>query len=318
MKISVLMPNYNYGKFISQAIRSVLDQDFLDYEIIISDNNSTDDSVKVIKKFIKNPKIKFFQQDVNLWIVWNYNFLLSKATWDYIYFLPTDDYIAPNTLSFLYNNIVNYKIGFIATDRTLFDNEKQWHNRSFFRETISLNKYNIIRFLLLDDIHFTPWMFLIQNNFKKNLIQFDENLEDDVIIRFFLNEHKWIYMSKKNLYFMRVHWNNYWWKYNFEFLSNQIHNMLERKTKYLQSYLWKNNSLYFQTIVKKYYLKQLVNFNFYLVFLKFLKGDFKTWLQFLSVLKQYNTFYTFIQTLLQIPYKILYLFYNRYFKKNLI
>ena len=50
MKISVLTPSYNSGKYLQRAIDSVLKQSYTNYEHIISDGGSTDDSVEIIKK----------------------------------------------------------------------------------------------------------------------------------------------------------------------------------------------------------------------------------------------------------------------------
>ena len=96
-KVSVCMPNYNYGRFIGQAIQSVLDQTFTDFEIIIVDDASTDNSVSVIKNF-SDERIKFYQNEKNIGRVKNINKCLSLASGEYVTLLPSDDIYLPTSL----------------------------------------------------------------------------------------------------------------------------------------------------------------------------------------------------------------------------
>ena len=54
--VTVYITNYNYGKYIKQAIDSLLNQSFKDFEVIIVDDGSTDNSKKVIEGYAENPK----------------------------------------------------------------------------------------------------------------------------------------------------------------------------------------------------------------------------------------------------------------------
>ena len=57
-KISVVMPNYNGAKFIEKSIESILDQSFSDFEFVIIDDGSTDDSLEKINKYLSDPRVK--------------------------------------------------------------------------------------------------------------------------------------------------------------------------------------------------------------------------------------------------------------------
>ena len=61
-KITVYMPNYNYGRYIDKAIQSVLNQTFKDWELLVIDDGSTDNSLEIINKYKKYNKIKIIKQ----------------------------------------------------------------------------------------------------------------------------------------------------------------------------------------------------------------------------------------------------------------
>jgi glycosyltransferase involved in cell wall biosynthesis len=94
-KISVLVPTYNYARYLPEAIDSVLAQDFRDVEILISDDGSTDGSAEVIARYAaKDRRIRFQVHSVNLGMVHNWNWCLSEARGEYVKFVFGDDMLA--------------------------------------------------------------------------------------------------------------------------------------------------------------------------------------------------------------------------------
>ena len=82
--ISILLPTYNYARFLPEAIESVLAQDWTDYELLISDDRSTDGSAAIIAAYAaRDPRIRFQLQPVNLGMVANWNWCLSQARGEY-------------------------------------------------------------------------------------------------------------------------------------------------------------------------------------------------------------------------------------------
>jgi len=94
---SVCIPIYNHGRFISDTIQSVLDQSYQNFEIVIADNASTDDSVAQIEKF-KDPRIKLYRNRYNIGFAPNLQRVTSYASKDYLNLLSSDDQMKPNTL----------------------------------------------------------------------------------------------------------------------------------------------------------------------------------------------------------------------------
>lgn len=96
-KISVYITNYNYGQFIKKAIDSVLNQTEKDFEIILIDDGSTDDSIPLIQSYIDHPKVKIIlQQNKGLTISNNLALKLSRGK--YIMRLDADDYLVETAL----------------------------------------------------------------------------------------------------------------------------------------------------------------------------------------------------------------------------
>lgn len=95
-KISVIIPNYNYGHLIATAIQSVLDQSKAADEIIVIDDCSTDNSIEVINSF-KN-KIKIIQNEKNMGIVNTFNKAVNLASYELIIILGADNYFHRDTL----------------------------------------------------------------------------------------------------------------------------------------------------------------------------------------------------------------------------
>lgn len=100
---SIVIPVYNKEKFVEKTLKSVLAQTFTDFEILIVNDGSTDESEKIILGF-KDERIRYFSKQ-NEGVARARNFGIEKAVSEYICFLDADDYWYPNFLE-----IMNYYI----------------------------------------------------------------------------------------------------------------------------------------------------------------------------------------------------------------
>jgi glycosyltransferase involved in cell wall biosynthesis len=94
------MPAYNCEKFIRQAIDSILNQTYTNFELLIADDCSTDNTKSIIDSY-SDKRIKTFHNEKNLGYTQASNKLFSKCTGDYITFQDADDYCSPNRLELL-------------------------------------------------------------------------------------------------------------------------------------------------------------------------------------------------------------------------
>src|SRR5438270_280343 len=98
-KISVIMPAYNAQKYISQAIESILNQTFKDFELIIIDDASQDNTAKIIGDFArKDNRIIYLRNKENLKLSKALNLGIKKAQGKYIARMDADDISLPDRL----------------------------------------------------------------------------------------------------------------------------------------------------------------------------------------------------------------------------
>jgi glycosyltransferase involved in cell wall biosynthesis len=96
-QVTVCIPVFNGERFIERTIKSVLDQTFTDFELLIIDDASSDKTHEIINSF-SDTRIKFLKSTHNLGLVSNWNRCLDNAQGEYIQFLHHDDYLPTNCL----------------------------------------------------------------------------------------------------------------------------------------------------------------------------------------------------------------------------
>jgi glycosyltransferase involved in cell wall biosynthesis len=95
--VSILMTAYNREKFIAEAIESVLNSSYENFELIIVDDASTDNTVLLASKYVKlDTRVKLYINNENLGDYKNRNRAISYATGEFIMFLDSDDFLFPN------------------------------------------------------------------------------------------------------------------------------------------------------------------------------------------------------------------------------
>lgn len=90
-KISVIMSVYNDQDNISNSIKSILGQTYKDFEFLIVDDCSTDNTYEEIKKFTTDPRIKLYKNSKNIGLTKSLNFLIEKSSGKYIFRQDSDD-----------------------------------------------------------------------------------------------------------------------------------------------------------------------------------------------------------------------------------
>lgn len=123
--ISIVTASYNYEQYIVETIQSVINQTYTDWELIVVDDCSTDNSVEVIKSF-NDERIKLFVNEKNLGLKGTIEKGIEEAKGDWVVFLESDDMITPDYLEKKVEIAQKYpEVNLIFNDCEFFGDEKR-------------------------------------------------------------------------------------------------------------------------------------------------------------------------------------------------
>src|SRR5690606_5062403 len=104
--ISIIIPVYKVEKYISRCLDSILNQTFQDFEIILINDASPDNSIKIAESYAdKDSRIGIIHNEENSGAGWSRKVGYTNAKGEYITFCDPDDYLPKNALELLYNGI---------------------------------------------------------------------------------------------------------------------------------------------------------------------------------------------------------------------
>ena len=129
MKFSIVIPVYNVEKYIGKCLDSIKNQTYDNYEVIIVNDGTKDNSVDVINKYLSDPKFALYNKE-NGGLSDARNYGIKYVTGDYIIFIDSDDYIESDLLNNLNNilkeneyDIIKYKINIVDDKGSLIRKE---------------------------------------------------------------------------------------------------------------------------------------------------------------------------------------------------
>ena len=96
--VTVIIPIHNGEKYLQRCIDSILNQSYKNIELLVIDDNSTDDTYKVLQKYLKLPNVRFIKNTDTLGPAKTRNIGLQNAKSPYILFLDCDDWIDLNCI----------------------------------------------------------------------------------------------------------------------------------------------------------------------------------------------------------------------------
>jgi len=122
-RVSVGLPVYNSENYIAAALDSILEQSFNDYELIISDNGSTDGTAEICRDYAaRDNRVRFIQQSENTGVIPNFKFVLDEAVGDYFMWMAGDDRKTPNFLDLAVKVLDEEEaVGLVFCDTAIID-----------------------------------------------------------------------------------------------------------------------------------------------------------------------------------------------------
>lgn len=210
-KISIIVPVYNVEDYIEKCIKSILNQVFTEFELILVDDGSTDNSGKICDKYAEKDNRIIVIHKENGGISSARNIGLNIAKGEYIAFVDSDDYINKNMYHTLYNLIIktqsdiamcNYKT--ISKDEEVNLNEDQIINSHDIK---CINNIQYLNNLYGKDKvkYIVMWNKLYKNEIFRKLRFKDSRIEEDefIIHHVLYLSDKIVYIDKNYYYYMQ-------------------------------------------------------------------------------------------------------------------
>ncbi|WP_224429747.1 glycosyltransferase family 2 protein [Lactobacillus amylovorus] len=204
-KLSIIIPIYNSEKYLIDCLNSVIQNLPDDFEVIIINDGSTDNSVNLVERFFKKFSNVYLYSQKNKGISSARNLGLEKANGDWIWFVDSDDIINSNIYKYLEKFLFNYYPDVFLFGYQCFSSSIPAFKDSFYYKKINKNK--AMNTMLEDSYSTFLWNKIIKRKLFDN-INFPEsrnNLEDlSVIYKIYEKAHGF-YISSLAFYGYRQH-----------------------------------------------------------------------------------------------------------------
>ena len=145
-KIDILLATYNGEKYIKEQIDSILNQSYTNFNLIISDDSSTDSTVEILKEYEKkDERIKLIVQKENLGYIKNFEYLLTQVNSKYYMFSDQDDFWVNDKVLKSYNKLVKENLDLVFCDLEIVDENLNKVNESmmkYLKVDKRIQKYN--------------------------------------------------------------------------------------------------------------------------------------------------------------------------------
>ncbi len=220
--ISIILPNFNSSKFLEKTINSIVNQTFKNWKLIIIDDCSDFETIKILKKYEKFEKIKITYLEKNKGAAYCRNLALKSSKSDYVAFIDSDDlwiseklekqlnFMKKNNYKFTYTYYDAFKDSKISSVRTVKPREK-YNFKNFIKDTSIATSTMMIKGELARKFEFTDTKICEDYFYKCCMLK-------EIDYAHCLNQSLTLYRIRKDSMQSNKIRNLYWiWKINKEF-----------------------------------------------------------------------------------------------------
>lgn len=173
MKYTILVVTYNKEKYIEKCLNSIFNQTYKNFELIVVDDGSVDNTKEIIKKYQKKYKFKYYYKK-NTGVADTRNYAISKVKTKYFMFVDSDDYISENVLQKC-NEYDNYDLlcfkGYKVTED--YNIIEKLEKEGFIDYD---GKKALLSFIKSNILFLVPWGYMYNINvFKKNNLKYEKH-----------------------------------------------------------------------------------------------------------------------------------------------
>ncbi|MFB8623570.1 Putative glycosyltransferase EpsH [Enterococcus casseliflavus] len=236
---SIILPVFNSELFLEECLNSVLDQTFENFELIIIDDCSTDNSLEIINKYNKvDDRISIHQNKSNQGVSYSRNIGITKAKGEFLFFIDSDDILSPNYLTSLISTQRKFMESFIIAEYQVFEKhisktkvktKTRYHynskfsyllkngylwNKIFIRKTIIDNNLWMEDYKLREDLIFViKYAFFVKNFlylddviyfYRKHPLSSSSKLGEEIIDSYLVSKELEKMEIKENLFFYKI------------------------------------------------------------------------------------------------------------------
>lgn len=257
IETSIIIPNYNGSKYIKKCLKSIEEQEYKKFEVIIIDDGSTDDSVKIIKEFIRNSNIRIElieQFNQNAAVARNRGLEIARGK--YLYFIDSDDELYDKeSLSIITKEIGDNDIligHYVSIDEegkliSYYDNKEDFHP-----ENDGVYKYADLSPMPSNKLYKTE--IVVKNKLSFGNVKIGQDLN---FYLKYLQFCKKIKLIDRNIYKYRILSNSMTRKINLNFLD--IYNtFVDIKKNYEKNNNLENFKIFITPVAIRHYQQQLI------------------------------------------------------------
>lgn len=197
--ISIIIPTYNRGHLIEETLNSIICQTYKNWECIIVDDGSNDESVNLISDFVeRDMRFYYFQRPDSAQKGANScrNIGIDKAAGDYIIFFDSDDLMTPNHIELKLKTLLENNIDYVITRTKFFNSDLNYIDKYYQFDKYEITPFNYIS----QKINWLTYDICVKSSLAKK-IRFNENLQSGQEYNYF---SKLILLSNKAIFVNHV------------------------------------------------------------------------------------------------------------------